>query len=185
VSHVIAFDALGTLFDLGELQARMSKPLHHATSLTLAGQWLPLAEIVGALDAELAQALGTLEPFPDAHAACAAARGRGETVWVLTNGGAELTQTLLDRAGLAEFVAAVRSVEEIARYKPHPAAYNLLPGGSKLVAAHAWDVVGARAAGHDSVWVNRGGDPWPYPGIEQPEVAPNLAIAVDIAARSR
>jgi 2-haloacid dehalogenase len=174
---VVAFDALGTLFDLGDLEPRMAKPLHHATSLTLAGEWLPFNEIVEAVDPELAKQLRELDPFPDAREAL----GAVDEAWVLTNGGKGQTRALLERAGLDDLVAEVRSVEEVKAYKPHPDVYRMLPRDSKLIAAHAWDVAGARAAGYDAVWVNRCDQPWPFPGIEADRVAPDLLVAVEPA----
>ena len=68
----------------------------------------------------------------------------------------------LERAGLAGLVATVRSVgrlRKIERYKPsRPEVYELLPEEATLVSGHAWDVIGARAAGRDAVWVNRDGE---------------------------
>ena len=176
---VVAFDALGTLFDLGELKERMSKPLHHAVSLTLAGEWLPLAEVIKAVDPELAEKLQALEPYPDARAALESV----ESAWVLTNGGAKQTRALLERGGLADVVGEVHSVEEVKAYKPHSDAYKLLPSGSQLVAAHAWDVLGTQAAGYDAIWVNRRDEAWPFPGVGAPRVAPDLRAAAALATR--
>ena len=171
---VVAFDALGTLFDLGDLEPRMAKPLHHATSLTLAGEWLPLAEIVAAVDPDLAEKLKELDAYPDAREALS----RGDEAWVLTNGGKKQTRALLERNGLDDAVAEIHSVEEVKAYKPHPHVYRMLPPDSLLVAAHAWDVVGARAAGYAAVWVSRDEKRWPFPGIEPGTIAPNLVAAI-------
>ena len=175
---VVAFDALGTLFDLGELKERMAKPLHHAVSLTLAGEWLPLDEIVRAMDSELAEKLRRLDPYPDARAALTKVRADGDRAWILTNGGREQTQHLLERSGLDRLVTEIRSAEEIKKYKPHPDVYGLLSPRSRLVAAHAWDVLGAQAAGYAAVWVNRGKETWPFRGIKEPKIAGSLLDAV-------
>ena len=176
MSRVSAFDALGTLFDLGELRPRMAKPLHHAAALTLAGEWRSFDEIVEAVDPELAEKLQEVDAYPDAREALE----RCETAWVLTNGGAKQTRALLERGGLDDLIAEVCSVEEVRKYKPHPDVYALLPHGARLVAAHAWDVVGARSAGYDAVWVNRGDEAWPFPGIDTGDAAPNLVVAASL-----
>jgi 2-haloacid dehalogenase len=99
---------------------------------------------------------------------------------VLTNGGRDATQQLLERGGLAELVAEVHSAEEVRRYKPQAEVYALLPAQATLVAAHAWDVIGARATGRNAVWVNRERRAWPYPGIDRREEAPDLAAATSL-----
>ena len=62
------------------------------------------------------------------------------------------------------------TTEDAGAYKPHPAPYRLaldhlgVPGPrATMVAAHAWDVVGARGAGIDAVWIDRGERLWPLP----------------------
>jgi 2-haloacid dehalogenase len=127
--------------------------------------------------------------YPEAATALRAARVAGRTVAVLTNGSAEQTELQLRSAGLEALVDHVRSVEEVSAYKPHPSAYGLaskLAEGRRpvLVAAHAWDVFGARAAGWDAVWVRRAPAPWPFPADERP-TAPDLETAVGTALASQ
>ena len=105
----------------------------------------------------------------------------------LTNGGADATRRLLERGGLADLLGVVVSVEEVRAYKPatlpyvHAAArLGAAPGELTLVAAHAWDVVGASAAGLGAVWVDRLERVWPFP-LPQPPTAPDLERAVETA----
>lgn len=175
---VVAFDALGTLFDLGDLKDRMPRVLQHALSLTVVGEWTPLDELAEFLDPELAERLPQLEPYDDALPALEGARDAGDEAWVLTNGGRPATEELLSRGDLAGLVAEIRSVEEVERYKPHPDVYELLPDDATLVTAHAWDAAGARASGREAVWVNRYEAPWPFPG----EVAPNETVTDLVSA---
>ncbi|HJU36002.1 MAG TPA: hypothetical protein VJ716_01100 [Gaiellaceae bacterium] len=170
---VVAFDSLGTLFDLGDLEERMPRVLHHALALTVAGGWAPLDELAAALDPDLARRLPELEPYGDGLPAIERVRASGAEPWVLTNGGREATEKLLERGGMAGSVAEIRSAEEVERYKPHAEVYELLPGDAILVAAHAWDVAGARATGRCAVWVDRLGREWPLPG-DPPERASSL-----------
>ena len=114
-------------------------------------------------------------------------------IGVLTNGGERQTQTLLDAAGLAERVAEIVSVEEIEVYKPHPAVYRhaaerlgVEPKNVTLIAAHAWDVVGAKEAGLDAVWVDRLEREWPFPrGKPRSRVAHDLIEAAELAVAKR
>lgn len=179
---VVAFDSLGTLFDLGDLEERMPRVLHHGLSLTVVGEWLALDELTAALDPDLARRLAELDPYDDALTAIERVRTSGAEPWVLTNGGRDATQKLLERGGLAGLVTQIRSAAEVERYKPHPAVYELLPEDAVLVAAHAWDVVGARATGRRAVWVDRLGQGWPFPGTPPPERAPSLREAALLAS---
>jgi 2-haloacid dehalogenase len=175
---VVAFDSLGTLFDLGDLEERMPRVLQHALSLTVVGEWAPLDELAAALDPELAARLPELDPYADAAPALECVSEAGHEAWVLTNGGRASTEHLLERGGLAGLVAEVRSVEEVDRYKPHPAVYELLPADATLVAAHAWDVAGADHAGRRAVWVCRAEQRWTVPGEpHQPRAASLLEAA--------
>ncbi len=180
---VVAFDSLGTLFDLGELEPRMPSVLHHGLSLAVVGGWAPLDELAEALDPELAERLPKLDPFDDARPALQAVREAGDEAWILTNGGRDSTQQLLERAGLSDLVAAIHSAEEVERYKPQTEVYELLPRGSALVAAHAWDVAGAVRARMRGVWVDRQQRGWPFPQEIAPNAtAPDLVRAAELAA---
>jgi 2-haloacid dehalogenase len=162
---VVAFDALGTLFGLGGLDSKpeLHRALHHAACLTLAGLWAPLDEIAAAVDEHLPEKISRADAADDARAALEVLRDGGAEAWVLTNGTRESTLALLERTGLAHLVTQVHTVEEVRRYKPHPEVYRLLPAGATLVAAHAWDVAGARAAGYHAVWVDREEGDWILP----------------------
>ena len=179
---VLAFDSLGTLFDLADLEERMPRVLLHALSLTVIGEWVPLEELAAALDPDLAQRLPELDPYGDARTALEQVRTAGAEPWILTNGGRDATRKLLERAGMASLVAEIRSAEEVERYKPHAEVYELLPADAVLVAAHAWDIAGARAAGRRAVWIDRLDQGWPLPGEPKPERASSLPEAALLAS---
>jgi 2-haloacid dehalogenase len=186
VERAIAFDAMGTLFDVTPLADALPPVLHAAAATTMAGAFVPFPELVGRLLGEDALAtLARLDAYPDAAEAIAAVRDAGATAAILTNGSVENTQKLLDRNGLD--VDLVMSVEEAGAYKPDPRPYRLLserldlPSEQvTLVAAHAWDCFGAREAGLDTVWIPRDA-PWAFPPPE-PRRAGSLADAARIAA---
>ena len=125
---------------------------------------------------------GELEPFPDAAEAVALTANAA----VLTNGGAEDTEKLLRRGGIE---MRVISVEEVHAYKPHPLPYRFaaeqLGDRILLVSAHAWDVLGAQAAGFDAVWVDRGERVWPFPESWSAPCASTLPEAVRMAFAHR
>jgi len=208
VSDAVVFDALGTLFQLRPLEERLEgvfdawfeRLLHSAAAVTLTGDFVPFAELARTavattaarfgveLDAdEILPLLQRLPSYPDARPAVERLEEAGVAWAVLTNAGVEQTRALLDAAGLAERVWQVVSVEEVRAYKPHPASYRrvvelleLPPERVTLVAAHGWDVLGARAAGLRAVWVDRVEHEWPFPS-EEPPRAPDLERAVELA----
>jgi 2-haloacid dehalogenase len=105
---------------------------------------------------------GELTAHPDVAPAFELLREAGIRIVALTNGGAENTRQLLNRAGLTEFVERVISIDEIRRWKPHREVYlnaaNIVgvpPGDLALVAAHAWDIHGGSQAGLLTGWVIR------------------------------
>ena len=208
MSDAIVFDALGTLFQLRPLAERLEgafdawfeRLLHSAAAVTLTGDFVPFAELARTALATTAARLGIeldpddvlpllhrLPPYPDVRPAVERLEEAGVAWAVLTNGGAEQTRALLEAGGLAERVWHVVSVEEVRAYKPHPAPYRrvlerleLPPERVTLVAAHGWDVLGARAVGLDAVWVDRVEHRWPFPSRE-PARAPDLERAVELA----
>jgi 2-haloalkanoic acid dehalogenase type II len=194
MSRAIVFDALGTLFDLGrrERSAELMRTLHHATSLTLAGEFAPLVDLARAVDPDLPAAIAEAKPYDDVEEALAVLAEVGLPAYVLTNGGADSTRELLRRGGLLDRIADVFSVDDVRRYKPDPAPYahtsraiGLAPELITLVAAHAWDVVGARNAGLEAIWVDRRDEGWPLP-IEPPaHRAGDLVTAARISTAIR
>jgi 2-haloacid dehalogenase len=92
----------------------------------------------------------------------------GIRIATLTNGGAEATRSLLERAGVAGLVERTVSVEEVRHWKPRREVYlhaaevlDVEPSRLALVAAHAWDTHGAARAGLATVYVARCGEPFP------------------------
>jgi 2-haloacid dehalogenase len=205
--RIVVFDVMGTLFDLGRvresfvdlgapppaLEAWFQRILHEAATVTIVDGYRPFKELAGsALRTTLAQlgldpgrtepleALAELDAYPDAAPSLRRLREAGVQVVTLTNGSQESTKALLDRGGLGELVEQVISCDEVQRFKPHPAPYELAleraGGPATMVAAHGWDVVGARAAGLDTLWIDREEREWPFP-LDPPRRAADLAAA--------
>lgn len=79
----------------------------------------------------------------------------------LSNGNRPLVEKLVAKNINAPF-DAVFSVDEVGRFKPHPAVYRAAaqaletePGRVMMVAAHSFDIMGARACGFRGAYVNR------------------------------
>jgi len=213
VRRAVLFDAFGTLFSVAPLQRKLrpaafdawfERLLHSATALTLSGQFAPFADIADSTlkttiaklglkqdPKEVLEILQRLPAQPEAEGAFERLEQARVLIGVLTNGAEKQTRQLLEAAALDERVAEIVSVEEIELYKPHPAAYRhaaerlgVDPRRITLVAAHAWDVVGAREAGLAAVWVDELEREWPFPkGKPRGRVAHDLVEAVELALR--
>lgn len=102
-------------------------------------------------------AFGSLAPRRGAEQACRKLAESGWTLLALTNSGEEMTRSLLERGNMDALFARVISCDEIGISKPHRQVYErarkLGSGDVWLVAAHSWDIQGAKQAGLKTVWV--------------------------------
>jgi len=157
------------------LELWFARILRDAFALTAAGDYRTFAEVGastlvsvtkgGVTDRDMDGSLAgfrELQPHADAEPALHAVRDAGVRAITLTNGSAANTEALLRRAGLEEFVERVVSVDEVRVWKPaaepyrHAAAVcGVQPAQMALVAAHSWDIHGARHAGLATGWVSR------------------------------
>lgn len=112
---------------------------------------------LAASESEKTALVAQLEQLParsDAAQAFAMLASAGMRIAALTNGSESSTTSLLDRAGLLQSVEQVVSVDEVKLLKPRHEVYEhaakkmkVEPGELVLIAAHPWDVNGAKAAG--------------------------------------
>lgn len=173
----------------------------HAQSLTLAGLYVPLTAVsagvlrmMGAIDGvpvgdaeveELAGAVAALPPHPDVGPAFELLRDGGLRLVTLTNSPPNPAGSPLDRAGLGHLVERQFSVDAVRRYKPAPETYGHVAAELGvpiqrlcLVAAHAWDTLGAKAAGCTAGLVLRTGNAgFDVPGVPRPDI-----VVADFAA---
>jgi 2-haloacid dehalogenase len=177
--------------------------LDTSKALTLLGEFEPFRELAlstlrttlagHGLDPahadEIVDALGEIPAYPEAGAALSRIAAAGLPLAVLTNGGASQTRTLLEKSGLNEHIRQVFTTEEVEAYKPDPRPYSYVceslgiePGQAVLVAAHAWDVAGAKSAGYDAVWIDRTERCWPLPTGEPARRAHDLEDAASLVA---
>jgi 2-haloacid dehalogenase len=129
-----------------------------------------------------------LDAWPDVRAGLEALRRRSVTA-ALSNGHVALLVDLVRHADLR--LDCVLSAELARAYKPAPEAYlmaarllALEPSELMLVAAHPWDLAGARAAGLRTAFVDR---PLEYgadsPDREDPEADESVGDLLELAAR--
>lgn len=105
----------------------------------------------------------SLPAHPDAAEAFETLRDADIRIFALTNGAAAGTEKMLQGAGLRDFAAGLISVDDIGVFKPRREIYHhaariagVLPSELALIAAHAWDVHGAKQAGLVAGFVTRG-----------------------------
>ncbi|GAB3409788.1 HAD family hydrolase [Flindersiella endophytica] len=103
----------------------------------------------------------------------------------LTNGGTQIAEQLLTRAGLDARFERLLSAEDAGAWKPARSAYEYAATACEapldqmvLVACHPWDIDGASRAGMRTAWINRAGTTYPshfaHPDITATGIA-NLA----------
>ncbi len=82
----------------------------------------------------------------------------------LTNSSSEDSEAQLRNAGLIDLFEKRYSIETIRKYKPHPDTYRMIvddysvkPEQVMMVAAHAWDLIGAKNVGLQTAFIKRPG----------------------------
>jgi 2-haloacid dehalogenase len=130
--------------------------------------------------------IGTLPVHPDVEPGLRRMRGAGLRIATLTNSSVAAAKGLLERAALADLVELNLDVSEVGRWKPAPEPYlyacralGVAPGAAVLIAAHPWDVHGAKCAGLRGGWLDRHGDPYPSVFLAPDASAAELSVLVD------
>jgi 2-haloacid dehalogenase len=177
----------------GALKLWFARTLRDAFAIEAAGSFRTFREVAGgALEVLLVEngrepdrkvigrVLDTfkeLPAWPDLEPALERLRERGVRLATLGNGSTEVVRALLERAGVASLFEASISVEEVKHWKPHPAPYQhalgtlgVEAGEAALIAAHSWDILGARRAGLAGAWVSRLEKRF-HPAMEQPSLS--------------
>jgi 2-haloacid dehalogenase len=114
-----------------------------------------------------------LPAFADAGPGLAMLKRAGHRLVALTNGTKRSARSVLENAGLSDYLEAVLSVESLETFKPDPAVYALVekltagnPEPAWLVSGNPFDVIGAKACGLKVAWLRRDPqrifDPWGF-----------------------
>ncbi|MBO1254743.1 haloacid dehalogenase type II [Alteromonas sp. 5E99-2] len=173
-----------------------STMLHHSLVDTTRGEWNDFGTIgVAALqmvarnngieisDEQAKQAivppLLSLPPHPDVKEGLAALNDAGYTIISLTNSSNAGVRAQFEHAKLTHFFSKRLSVEDIGVYKPDLRAYrwaleqmNVKPEEALMVAAHGWDIAGAKSAGLQTAFIARPGKQL-YPLADKPDYLVN------------
>jgi 2-haloacid dehalogenase len=106
----------------------------------------------------------TLLPHADVKPALERLKGTKIRMATLTNSSQAGVRAQMEHAGLDGFFERQLSVESVGRFKPHASVYawaagemGVEPGECMLVAAHGWDVAGAKWAGMQAAFIARQG----------------------------
>jgi 2-haloacid dehalogenase len=175
------------------LQEWFGTVLLYSEVATLAGPYSDFASIGGAaLDMTAAargvvlsptdrgrilQGMLTLPAHPDVKDGLQAMRDSGLRLVTLTNSAPAAAQQQLSNAGLVPFFERSFSVDTVRRFKPSAEPYRSVAESLglpvdrlRLVAAHAWDIVGALRAGYAAAFVARPGKVL-YPLGPKPDIS--------------
>ncbi len=148
------------------------------------------AELSEAQAKELVAGFRSLPPHPDVAAGLDRLASAGFRLFALSNGSRIGLPAQLENAGIIDRFEMIVSVEEAGRFKPDPAPYHVAleraavdPGQALMVAAHDWDIIGARAVGIPGAFITRPGVVWTVPH-ELPELtAPDIGeLATQLGA---
>lgn len=167
-----AFSALG-LPDAQPLW--FARTLRNGFALAAAGDYRTFAEVASATlmsfdpgrltpsDGDiLLAAFAELTPHPDVRLGLEILADAGIPAMTLSVGSASVIQHIFATHGLNDLVTGHLSVDAVRRWKPAPQAYHygcellgLPPHEVTMVAAHSWDLHGARQAGLRTAWISR------------------------------
>lgn len=108
--------------------------------------------------------MNELKAYPDVAPALELFRGKGFRLATLTNSTYSVLNRQLENSGLLSVFEKAFSIDTIRLYKPAPKTYkwacyelSAKPEDTMMIAAHAWDLAGAAAAGLRTCFVQREG----------------------------
>ncbi|MFG0290275.1 MAG: haloacid dehalogenase type II [Rhodopirellula sp. JB044] len=183
--------ALGGREDL--LPLWFSTMLHYSLVETLSDQYHDFGEIGTAALLMVAESQGvelteeeamqaiiptirSLPPHPDVVQGIQRLKEAGYRIVSLTNSSSAGVEAQFRNAGLTELFERRYSVDMVGKFKPHAATYahvladlGVKPHQAMMVAAHAWDLAGAKNAGLQTAFIKRPGKTL-YPNVSKPDV---------------
>ena len=120
-----------------------------------------------------------LPPHPDVIETLKKLRMENLQVVALSNSSTKGLNAQLEFAGLKDYFDYYFSVEEVRTYKPQALTYQYVLNKMQIaaeeacmVAAHSWDLAGAKAIGMSTIYVRRKQSAY-YPLSEKPDLTVN------------
>lgn len=114
-----------------------------------------------------------LPAYPDVTGALAELAAQGFPIAACSNGTESAVRAVLENAGILPHFSKIVSVDPLRTFKPDPAVYEYLVAELRarreaiwLVSSNPFDVIGAKACGLRTAWVQRDPkrifDPWEF-----------------------
>ena len=162
------------------LREWFSQLLLYSEVATIAGPYFDFSAIAGAAlemtaashkltlsstdKQQISKAMLSLPPHKDVHGALKLLRDAGLQLVTLTNSNQRAMEEQLKNAGIEDYFERKFSVDSVRKFKPAPDTYRMVAkelkvttGDLRMVAAHAWDIIGAMQAGCAAAFVARPG----------------------------
>lgn len=192
----LTFDAFGTLVDVHTAEQKLNKYVDNPARISELWRYRVLAyrplcnfieyeshheinkdalrfvfenqniEINDNIIDDIASVYHDMEPFDDVYQSMNALRNEGYDLYILSNGDADVLNSVIRNADLEGVISRAISADEIQIYKPSPDFYSyaadeidMNPDNIAHVAGEWADVLGGMNVGMRGVWVNRGGRP--------------------------
>jgi len=182
------------VFGSGEvLREWFTQTLLYSQTMTLTGHFADFAavarhslemtartHVVRLNEEDVASILVTMRTLPthqDVPGALRRLRKAGFRLIALTNSSQSMAETQMLSAGLTATFERIISVDTIRKYKPFPGVYrrvakefNVKTCHLTMIAAHPWDLMGAKAAGCNVAYIERPSTPW-FDFVPKPTIA--------------
>jgi len=144
-------------------------------------------ELGGEQAADVVGVMRRLPPHPDVAPALERLASAGYRMITLTNGSADAVADQIANAGLSEYFEMAMSVDEVRRFKPAPEVYLMAAARMDveidemlMIAAHDWDILGARSVGCPGAYIARPGAVWSLPDRLPDVVGADLGAIADL-----
>lgn len=177
----LLFDLNGTLLDPGDKLPELQQAVTLSMAETLSGGYRPFSDFIP--DPPEPKLFDDVEPGLDAL------RDRFQLAVLTNSSGAEASEKL-EALGVRDRFEFVAGTDEVRTFKPDPRVYRLglehagvEAADACMVAAHAWDLLGAARAGLRTAYLERE-KPWPSMLAEPDHQAPDLIALANVLGRS-
>jgi 2-haloacid dehalogenase len=147
-------------------------------------------EIPG-LREKLLSAYMTLDAYPEVPETLKLLRKMGMRTAILSNGTQKMLRAALAATGVEDLVSAIFSADDVKRFKPSAALYNLVPAHFDVTPQQAvfhssnqWDAAGAAAFGFQVVLIDRHLQPREYGFMKPLAVVRDLTSVPDVLRKT-